>query len=316
MLIQADDKLELITEKTRTDGSGVKIGLAKNWRDSADIAYDEDGRARIYSYWLEGDSFISPAEWSKLDSIEAGRYTPCFERIVRSSVPESYIRMRGNSIFLSLCKLSYGSEEMLFSSRYRKLLETFHESRPDVFEYSERGGKRPIEATRQKLLRWFRLYEYEFNILFIDRLFGQSVFDELRESAVRVYESGIYLKGFSQKGTTTVKMYEIEDGLYKLELTFRKDTFKKLSIDITDMTRQENCIELLRNSAILEVMKLKGGEAVRQLKFEFVKENNILSRILKLEAEQLRTDKKIEAVEKQLRSIRKLLEKQDIDIAS
>lgn len=328
MLIQADDKIELITDKTRTDGSGVKIGLSEDWRQSAEIVYNNSGEPVIYSYWDGDKTFYSPTEIKKLsfeDRDKLGELIPCFERVVKTSIPESYIRLRGNNIFLSLCKLSYGSENMLFSSRYRKLLETFHEARPSIFEYTGRGGSRPIEASRLKLLRWFRLYEYEFNILFIDREFGLRVFNELKLEAQQDYETGLYMKGLSntQKKNTTIKMYEVENGLYKLELTFRKDTFKKLLIDITDMTRQENCIELLRNSAVLEVMKLKGGEAVRQLQLEFVKENNILSRILKLEAEQLRTDKRLETTDKrletlekqdkiieaQLRSIRKLLEK-------
>ena len=322
MLIQADDKIELISEKTRTDGSAVKIGLSENWRkqDSAGIAY-KDGQPVIYSYW-DGETFYSPAEVRSLtheQERQLGQLIPCYERIVKTSIPESYIRLRGNSIFLSISKLSYGSEEMLFSSRYRKLLEAFHETRPDIFEYRERGGSRPIEASRLKLLRWFRLYEYEFNILFVDREFGRQVFEELRETALEAYEAGIYLKGISGKNTTTIKMYEIEDGLFKLEITFRKNTFKQLVLDIQDFSSQEKCIELLRNSAVIEVMKLKGGSAVRQLQFEFVSENNILSRILKLETEQLRTvsrqdstDERLKAVEKQLSSVKRLLEKQGI----
>ena len=49
------------------------------------------------------------------------------------------------------------------------------------------------------------------------------------------------------------------------------------------MTQQENCIEYLRHEAIGEIMKLKGGEAVKQLQFNFATENNILARIIKLE---------------------------------
>ena len=47
MIIQADDKIELIAEKTRTDGTGGKIGLSENWRDETDIVHDENGKEVI-----------------------------------------------------------------------------------------------------------------------------------------------------------------------------------------------------------------------------------------------------------------------------
>ena len=283
MIIQADDKIELIAEKTRTDGTGGKIGLSENWRDETDIVHDENGKEVIYSYW-NGEKFISPDDYKALSYEDSLRFMPCKERIFRPyTIPHSSIRFRGNSIYLHIGKMSFQSEEMLFSSRYRKLLETFHEARPNVFEYSTKGGNRPIEASRQKLLNWFRLYEYEYDILIMNKELGREVFEEMRPSARKIYDTTIYLKGAGEKQGKTVKMYLLQKGIWKIEITFRKDTFKKLKLDIRKMTQQENCIEYLRHEAIGEIMKLKGGEAVKQLQFNFATENNILARIIKLE---------------------------------
>jgi hypothetical protein len=103
-------------------------------------------------------------------------------------------------------------------------------------------------------------------------------------------------------------------GVYKLELTFRRNTFDKNEIDISDMTKQEQCIELLRGSAIIEILKLKGGEAVKQLQFNFITENNILARIIKLENklenESQRTEQRFAGIENELKELRRALVKQ------
>ena len=297
MIIQADDKIELITEKTRTDGTGGKIGLSENWRDETDVVHDENGKEVIYSYW-NGEKYISPDVYKALSYEDSLSFLPCKERIFRPhTIPHSSIRFRGNSIYLHIGKMSFQSEEMLFSSRYRKLLETFHEARPNVFEYSTKGGNRPIEASRRKLLNWFRLYEYEYDILIMDKELGRKVFEEMRPSARKIYETTLYLKGAGEKQGKTVKMYLLQEGFYKIEITFRKDTFKKLGLDIRKMTHQENCIEYLRHEAIGEIMKLKGGEAVEQLQLNFVTENNILARIVKLENDSQRTEQRFAGIE-------------------
>lgn len=314
MIIQADDKIELISEKTRTDGSGVKIGLSENWRDETDIVHDENGKEVIYSYW-NGEKFISPDAYKALSYKDSLSFMPCKERIFRpDTIPHSSIRFRGNSIHLHIGKMSFQSEEMLFSSRYRKLLETFHEARPNVFEYSTKGGNRPIEASRRKLLNWFRLYEYEYDILIMDKELGRKVFEEMRPSARKIYETTLYLKGAGEKQGKTVKIYLLQEGIFKIEITFRKDTFKKLGLDIRKMTHQENCIEYLRHEAIGEIMKLKGGEAVKQLQFNFVAENNILARIIKLENDTDQrfniTEQRFAGIENELKELRRALVKQ------
>jgi len=87
------------------------------------------------------------------------------------------------------------------------------------------------------------------------------------------------------------------------------------------MTQQENCIEYLRHEAIGEIMKLKGGEAVEQLQLNFVTENNILARIIKLENDSQRTEQRLEnesqrteqrfaGIENELKELRRELVKQ------
>ena len=325
MLIQCDDSIRLISEKTRNDGSGVKIGLAEDYRKHTEIVYS-DGKPVIYSYWNNYfDKYISPSEYSLIPYPEnVNEWAPCYERKMRTSVPDSCIRFRANNVFIELVNLSFGAEEMLFASRYRKLLESFHETRPNVFEYKGRGGdsRAFLEASRNKLVRWFRLYEYELNILFTDRKLGRQVFEELKDEAVKVYDSGLYIKGFGEKkGRTTIKIYKVDEDergeLFKIELTFRKNCFNKNGIDIRDMTSQESCVELLRNEAILEILKFKGGEAVKQLQFEFATTNNILARLAKVEAGFVahddrieKHDDRIEKLEKQYENINEKLEKQ------
>ena len=322
MLIQCDDKIELVTEKTRTDGSGVKIGLVPEWREASTINRDEGGFPIIISYYDKyQDEYVSVSDFKDFEKNNtseeiASRYTPCFEWVSRSkTIPDCYIRIRGNSIFLAICKLSFSTDENLFSSRYRKLLEALDEQKEKTFKYTNNGGSRPIEAMRQKLKRWFRLYEYEYDILITDAEIGKRVFDELKMTAKKVYETGLYMKGAGEKDCTTIKMYKYSD-IFKIEITFRKNIFKKLGLEISDMTEQERCIESLRNEAIIEILKFKGSEAVKQLQFDFVTTNHILARIERIEAKQSagemradRTDARVEALEKQLQEMKRLLPK-------
>jgi len=146
---------------------------------------------------------------------------------------------------------------------------------------------------------------------------GREIFKELKESAKKEYENEtLYLKGAGKKnGQTTIKIYDMGHhskdlkGVYKLELTFRRNTFDKNEIDISDMTKQEQCIELLRGSAIIEILKLKGGPGVKRMKELIVSENNILARIVRLENKTERHDERIDRLEAQ---VRKLIEKENI----
>jgi len=304
MLIECDDKIELMALKTKTDGSGIKIGLTDRWRQCTNIAYDaQTGEAKIYSYSHKTipKMYIGIQAYSLLPGNEQSDYIANYARVYKSSsIPDSYVYLQGNIIYLRICKLSFTTEDMLFSSRYRNALDLFHETRPHMIKYNNKGGndRAFLESSRNKLNRWFKLNEYEYNIIFPNKEQGLKVFTELKESAKKVYETGIYMKGFSENNKqTTIKMYDMghhsEDaqGVYKLEVTFRKDLFEKERIDITDLTIQEVCIDLLKGFMMREVLKLKGGEGVKEMQAQLFSETNILSRIIKLENEtsQLKT---------------------------
>ena len=65
-------------------------------------------------------------------------------------------------------------------------------------------------------------------------------------------------------------------------------------------------------------MKLKGGEAVKQLQFNFATENNILARIIKLENDtkqrfdilEKNTEQRFAGIENELKELRRALVKQ------
>ena len=77
----------------------------------------------------------------------------------------------------------------------------------------------------------------------------------------------------------------------------------------------------MRHEAIGEIMKLKGGEAVKQLQFNFATENNILARIIKLENDTKQrfditeqrfdiTEQRFAGIENELKELRRALVKQ------
>jgi len=317
-LIECDDKIELIAEKTKADGSGKKIALTENWRDNARRAINKQtGELIITGYWNRetGDN-ISAEKYFLMTDEERKGWTACYEWDIITNIPHTHTRLRNNNIFVRISKLSSSGEQRLFASRYNELVEALHNMRPAIFKYENRGGTERAfkQSSRNMINRWFRLYEYEYNILITDKDLGRKIFEELKESAKKEYNETLYLKGARKKnGQTTIKIYDMGyhskdlKGVYKLELTFRRNTFDKNEIDISDMTKQEQCIELLRGSAIIEILKLKGGEAVKQLQFNFITENNILARIIKLENE---TEQRFAGIENELKELRRALVKQ------
>jgi len=336
-LIECDDKIELIAEKTKADGSGKKIALMENWKDKARKAINKQtGELIITGYWnRETGENISAEKYFLMTDEERKGWTACYEWDIITNIPHTHTRLRNNNIFMRISKLSSSGEQRLFSSRYNELVEVLHNMRPDIFKYENRGGTERAfkQSSRNMINRWFRLYEYEYNILITDKDLGREIFKELKESAKKEYENEtLYLKGAGKKnGQTTIKIYDMGHhskdlkGVYKLELTFRRKTFDKNGIDIRKMTLQENCIEYLRHEAIGEIMKLKGGEAVKQLQFNFVTENNILARIIKLENEteqrfagieneleneSQRTEQRFAGIENELKELRRELVKQ------
>ena len=336
-ILETDDALRLRADKTRTDGSGRKIGLLKTWRWNTDEAYTRDGKKKVYAYW-NGESGkdarrLSPKEWEGLDGEEQFLYKACIERVRRFE--NGQVRIRDNSIFLELLKLGTGADEsILLASRYRLAVEALKEQRTEegILEYRAKQGsgeRESIEASRQQLKRWFSPYAYEYNLVIKDKVLGEAVRRELTERAEGKdrYETGVYIKGSGTgKGRTTVKMYDMGyhsgelKGIYKIELTFRKQVFKRLGIDITALTEQECIISRMRAEIVREILGLSGGEAVEQLKLAFMRETNeqetVLSRIVKLEREQAKQGReqakqgsRLEILEKEVRSLRKIEKK-------
>ena len=77
----------------------------------------------------------------------------------------------------------------------------------------------------------------------------------------------------------------------------------------------------IRKCTAGEIMKLKGGEAVKQLQFNFATENNILARIIKLENDTKQrfditkqrfdiTEQRFAGIENELKELRRALVKQ------
>ena len=77
------------------------------------------------------------------------------------------------------------------------------------------------------------------------------------------------------------------------------------------------CIELLRGSAIIEILKLKGEQGVKRMKELMMSENNILARIVRLENKTERHDERIDRIEAQVQKleaqVRKLIEKEKLN---
>jgi hypothetical protein len=341
MLIECDDKISVISEKTKSADRGIKIGLNPKWRLNPYVnkAYDRNGDLVIHNYYNPSvkDSNISISDYEELTYSEKQKFIPNCEWIFElPQMENAYIRLLGNHIRIIITKLSYGSDEMLLSRRYRKIVELLDSARPAIIKYENKGGneRSKLESSRNILLRWFRLHEYEYNIIFPDREQGRAVFEELKVfSKTHMTDKNgletIYLKGQGKsRGQTIIKMYDLgfhsqeDTGIFKIEVTLKRSTFvkgvtdeegNKKRIDIRDMTEQENCIELLRCYALKEIHDLKGGEMVKDMKNEIMDKSVVMARIIRIEnsvvklsAEQNRQN---EEVNKLRKDIEKLAEK-------
>jgi len=322
-LMHLDDKLEVIAEKTMTDGSGRKLNLSKDWRAYTSPARDNQGQIKIYSYWNgekgEKGKCIAPDEYQSLPKPEQESWIPCFEREVSTSIPNTFVRARDNHFFVRICGLS-SEKGRLLKSRYRGVVEVIHDLRPFVLDYKNRGGDERafFESSRNIIKRNFRLYEYEYDILFLNKELGQRVYQELEKTCDRQFEGTLYIKGFNAKkkaqGDITIKMYDHgalhgpESGLYKLEFTIRKKSFNKLNLQIEDMDCIEqikDCIEQLKGEVMAEVMKLKGGPAVQEFQLALFQEDNILARIVRLEQKTEGHDRAIDSHDRAIEELRK-----------
>lgn len=316
-IIQADDKLTIRANKTCTDGSGkthlkFKDGHLKN-----------SVKTEIYKYWNKKDKqeaeYIKPCDYEEAIHQD---WLPCWIKDYKTGSENIRIYSRDNSLYIAILKLSTSSEQNILGSRYRSLVDALDQATKDIIEYKPRGivtQKNKLEASRQKLNRKFDLYEYEYNIYITDQEKGKAIYKALECHATHIFENTIYLQGFEQKTSrkpgTTVKMYnagvkhdkEFPSGqsFHKIEITIRSSEFKKNNINIKHMTTMHHCIYKVKHIIIKEIIKLNdktGGEELNNvINFvlkEIVQEENILSRIVKLEKE---TEKRYNETEKRLR---------------
>jgi hypothetical protein len=327
-IIQADDKLTIRANKTSTDGSGkthlkFKEGHLKN-----------SVKTEIYKYWNKKDKqeaeYIKPSDYE--EEIH-GDWLACWVKDYKTNSENIRIYSRDNSLYIAILRLSTSSKENILGSRYRTLLDGLNKATEDIIEYKPRSienKRNKLEASRQKLNRKFDLYEYEYNIYITDQEKGKAIYKALECHATHIFENTIYLKGYeaksSRKPGTSVKMYnagvkhdkEFPSGesFYKIEITIRTSEFKKNKINIKDMTTMEHCIYMVKQIIIKEVMKLNdktgGEELTNVINFvlkEIVQEENILSRIIKLEASRKDTEKRLKILESAILTERKTIKK-------
>lgn len=320
MILQGDDRLQVITEKTWTDGSGRKLNLAPEWKDATEYARDESGQVIIYSYWNgktgPGADAISPEAYQELSGPAKKEYQPCFEYKVPTGIPGTQGRTRGNNVYFQILRLSTSTDARLLASRYHDMVDVLGAVRPNFLAYENRGGDARAfrESSRNLLLRNFRLHEYEYDIYFPDETQGNVVYSEVKESAESIFEGTLYLRGWDAKrkarGAATIRMYDagkyhgLGQSMMKLEITLRAAAFKRAGVTIRDMTFQEDCLAVLRGEVMAEMLKLRGGDELRKVQFEIFRNDNVLARIVRLEAGQSGLEAEVKAIKKQLAAMR------------
>jgi hypothetical protein len=301
-IIQCDDKLTVMAIKKLTDGSGrdnIRLSVShwKNGRKSEDV----------YKYWngLHGSDSKS-VKASEYDAELHHGWIACRETVYDTNIRNAKVKSRDNNIFITLTKLSTGSDAELLASRYRTVLDVMVDIRPNIIDYQPRprsgsaaeGKKNITEATRQMLKRKFLIHEYEYNIYITDQEAGRKLFQEMQASAVKVYDNTAYIKGFDKnasghKPNISVKCYNAAEKhkdvfldikeLYKLEFTLRRPVFERLGISIADMTLQEECMNRLQMVIIEELFKLKGGETMQAIVREVTRDDSVLARVIRAE---------------------------------
>jgi hypothetical protein len=318
-IIQTDDKITIRANKIRTDGT-KKQNIKFTERHELNSS-----RTEIYKYWNrksgKESEYINPKEYNELIHHD---WVACKIRNYNTKDENIKIFSRDNGLYIQLSKLSTSSRDRILSSRYKNLLEVITEAVGTIFEYKPKAmesDRNKIEASRQNLKRKWSLYEYEYNIYIIDKEKGRELFEALKGSQIVEYENTIYLSGYGLKGDRkegiSVKMYNAgvkhekqfknAGDVYKIEITIRKKQFDKLKIDIKDMNFMENCISRVKLTIIKEIIKLKerAGDKMNFILEEITESENILSRIIKVEQEQLESKRAIEEVINRVNALEK-----------
>jgi len=324
MLVQCDDRLQVIAEKTLTDGTGKKLNLAKAWKEATEYARDGNGKVIIYQYWngmkKPYNKYISLNEYELLDSKIKDSWIPCFEYIVPTGIENTQGRTRDNHVYFQIYKLSTGDEAKVLSSRYKDMVDVLDAVRPSFLDYQSRGGdeRARYESSRNVLLRNFRLHEYEYDVYFNSEAQGKAIYNELKECIEPFEKDGtLYLKGYDAKrkaaGACTIKMYDAGNvhnmgrSMMKLEVTLRAAAFKAAGVSIKNMTLQEACIVVLKGEIMAQILKLQGGQELYKMQRELFQNDTILSRMMRAESRLDRHDDDIAAMQRELKAMRKEL---------
>jgi hypothetical protein len=326
-VIMCDDVLCLCADKTKTikDVRGVyrryKIGLKDDWKKNKRV-----GIRAVKLYWNKNDKYISVEEYNKLNVSGQSEYYPICEYEYKTAKKNDIIRLYGNRIEIRLTQLSRSDEARLLMNRYKYIYSLFLSICDDLFFYKGRSDLRGrVEAQRQKLKNRFYITKYEYNIMVIDEGLGRAVYHELLElygskkypDMVIIGEGDtktIYLQGFKNSGKVKIKYYNagyrdlLLSGVYKLEMTFTTQHFKKNNIKLKDCTFQENIISSFLPLVFVELDRWgKRGVVMKQLQKAFFNDKeNILARVIKLEREQERQGVDIALLKKQVAKIDKL----------
>ena len=250
---------------------------------------------------------------------ERKSWSPNFERVYFTELPGITVIERGNELKIRMIELSKTMKSLL-ASRYRLAVDCVTALYPDLlrftFQRMPENERRRTERARQVLKRRFKVKEYEYNAIILDRELGAAVYAELEANGRKRPEwDTLYLQGFD-KEAVKVKYYSMSEchglgsGTYKLEVTLKGSELEKYGITIADLTTQEESIQRVRTLAINEIMKAtrgKGGAKVQELQMRLFAENEVLARLLRLEEKQAKTEERLAEHDRMLRELAELV---------
>lgn len=330
MIIQHDDLLEIIAFKTDNGKRRKRPILRAGYKDKCEIKKDRTGARDIRGYINTQKKTISVKNYKKLSIIDRGEYAPIIPREYRpKEIKSAQIEINGNCIKTRIYDLSK-TAELIKENRYKKLLDVIMKAGRDIFNINPREKKRPDrfkhyrERHRQMIKRDFHLHKYEYNFTLIYIENAIELIEDLKPIAIKEYKGTLYIKDVNGPGPG-IKIYDygkkngLKDeaggpkSLYKLEITFRAETFKALGLKIQNMTFQDKCINFLKREIfktldkLSDELKKKTGKVSRVLeavKMHILKEENILfnmfERLEKLERD-IKEIKQTPTVQKEIK---------------
>jgi len=296
-MIQCDDRLSISALK-RDPQSKTQLPLRINYKSAMERVRDKNGKIKINRYFKKIDENkycnIDKATYQTLSDTEKENFHGAGEnKIILTD--GSIFRQRDNNFYLDILDLSFNESKVL-ESRYRLALDSMIELVDrDIIEYKPKidnpNLKNLTESMRQIILRRFYLSQYEYNLIF-PLEYSKIILDELSQND-KIYREGqpdkfqtFYTKR-GKKGATSVKFYDMGyhipemEGRLKVEITLGKVAFNRLNINIQSLTKQENCLEVIRSEIMRESLKLPFTPDI-QLKIAdaMLKTDNVLARMV------------------------------------